>query len=128
RQVARRQGETAYGGGKGGTDELSALSAATAASARRGRVLRLDRVRGEPRRNGAQVLPDRPPAAPRGVRRVRVRRNQAGRRAMKWEQIASHWAEYKLNARRRWSRLSPEDLDAIAGDRARLLARIAELY
>ncbi len=47
---------------------------------------------------------------------------------MKWEQIASHWAEYKLNARRRWSRLSPEYLDAIAGDRARLVARIAELY
>jgi hypothetical protein len=47
---------------------------------------------------------------------------------MKWEQIAAHWGEYKLNAKRRWPRLSPADLDAIAGDRARLVARIAELY
>ncbi len=47
---------------------------------------------------------------------------------MKWEYIASRWGEYKLNARRRWPRLSLADLDAIAGDRARLVARIAELY
>jgi hypothetical protein len=47
---------------------------------------------------------------------------------MKWEYLAAHWNEYKLNAKRRWPRLSASDLDAIAGDRARLVARIAELY
>jgi len=47
---------------------------------------------------------------------------------MNWESIALHWGEYKLNARRRWNLLTSGDLEAIGGDRERLLARIAELY
>lgn len=47
---------------------------------------------------------------------------------MNWQHIKSHWSEYQLNAKRRWSRLSAEDLQAIAGERERLVAKIAERH
>jgi hypothetical protein len=47
---------------------------------------------------------------------------------MNWEHIAPRWSEYKWNARRRWSLLTPADLDVIAGDRGQLAAKVAELY
>ena len=47
---------------------------------------------------------------------------------MNWEHLAKRWDEYKLNARRRWPLLTPADLDAIGGDRERMVAKIAELY
>ena len=47
---------------------------------------------------------------------------------MQWKDIQSHWSEYKLNARRRWSRLTPGDLDAIAGRREQLVGKIREAY
>jgi uncharacterized protein YjbJ (UPF0337 family) len=47
---------------------------------------------------------------------------------MNWQHIQSRWSEYQLNAKRRWNRLSAEDLQAIAGDRERLVAKIAERY
>jgi len=48
--------------------------------------------------------------------------------SMNWQHIHSRWSEYQLNARRRWSRLSAQDLQAIAGERERLVAKIAERY
>jgi len=47
---------------------------------------------------------------------------------MNWAYILPRWAEYKLNARRRWPRLTRADLEAIGGDRERMLAKIGELY
>ena len=47
---------------------------------------------------------------------------------MNWAYIAPRWGEYKMNARRRWPRLTRSDLEAINGDRERLLAKIGELY
>ena len=47
---------------------------------------------------------------------------------MNWQHVERNWSEYKLNARTRWSRLSREDLDAIAGNRERLLRKICEAY
>jgi uncharacterized protein YjbJ (UPF0337 family) len=47
---------------------------------------------------------------------------------MNWDEIRRNWSEYKLNARTRWSRLTPEDLERIAGDREQLVGRIREAY
>ena len=47
---------------------------------------------------------------------------------MNWQHVERNWSEYKLNARTRWSRLSREDLDSIAGNRERLLRKICEAY
>jgi hypothetical protein len=47
---------------------------------------------------------------------------------MDWELIQSKWGRYKLNARMRWSRLSLDELDRIAGDREKLAGRISEAY
>jgi uncharacterized protein YjbJ (UPF0337 family) len=47
---------------------------------------------------------------------------------MEWKDIETNWSEYKLNARRRWSRLTLEDLDAIGGRREQLAGKIREAY
>ena len=47
---------------------------------------------------------------------------------MNWQHIQSRWNEYQHNARRRWSRLTAQELQAIAGERERLVAKIAERY
>jgi hypothetical protein len=47
---------------------------------------------------------------------------------MKWDDVERNWGEYKLNARTRWSRLSREQLDQVAGNRERLLKTICETY
>jgi hypothetical protein len=47
---------------------------------------------------------------------------------MRWELVERNWSEYKLNARARWSRLGHEELDRIAGNRGKLLAKICEAY
>jgi uncharacterized protein YjbJ (UPF0337 family) len=47
---------------------------------------------------------------------------------MDWKLIQSNWGQYKLNARMRWSRLSLDELDRIAGDREKLAGRISEVY
>ena len=48
--------------------------------------------------------------------------------AMNWEHVERNWSEYKLNARMRWSRLSRDELDRIAGDREKLVGKICEAY
>ena len=47
---------------------------------------------------------------------------------MKWERIERNWSEYKFNARTRWSRLTREQLDRIAGNREQLVGKICEAY
>ena len=47
---------------------------------------------------------------------------------MDWELIERNWSEYKLNARMRWSRISPGELDRIAGNREQLVGKICEAY
>ena len=47
---------------------------------------------------------------------------------MEWKDIETNWSEYKLNARRRWSRLTLDDLGAIAGRREQLVGKIREAY
>jgi uncharacterized protein YjbJ (UPF0337 family) len=47
---------------------------------------------------------------------------------MNWGRIERNWGEFKLNARTRWSRLSRDDLDRIAGKREHLVGKIREAY
>jgi len=47
---------------------------------------------------------------------------------MNWERIERNWSEYKLNARTRWSRLSRDELDRIAGNPEKLVDGICEAY
>jgi uncharacterized protein YjbJ (UPF0337 family) len=47
---------------------------------------------------------------------------------MNWDQIALEWAQWKGSAKQRWSKLSEEQLSAIAGRRVYLVARIQETY
>lgn len=47
---------------------------------------------------------------------------------MDWTNIASDWDHYRAKVKARWGRLSPADIDVIAGDRARLATTIREVY
>lgn len=47
---------------------------------------------------------------------------------MDWSKAASHWDHYRARVKARWTKLSPADLDAIAGDPARLAETIRVLY
>jgi len=45
-----------------------------------------------------------------------------------WELIESNWREFQRNAQSRWRSLSREDLESIAGQRAKLIAKLRERY
>ncbi len=47
---------------------------------------------------------------------------------MSWEQIQGNWRQFRGEAKRRWGELTDDDLDAIAGDRDRLLGKLQERY
>ncbi len=47
---------------------------------------------------------------------------------MKWDLVESNWKQFKGTVRARWGKLDDEHLDAIAGKRDQLLAKIQELY
>ena len=47
---------------------------------------------------------------------------------MSWERIGSKWREHGPRIRKRWDKLTDEDLSAANGDRDRLSARIQERY
>ena len=47
---------------------------------------------------------------------------------MEWHRIEANWAHYKVLAGQRWARITPEELDGIAGHRERLASRIHEIY
>lgn len=47
---------------------------------------------------------------------------------MDWARVQSNWDQYRSKVKARWARLSPAQLDAIAGDRAQLASAIREVY
>lgn len=47
---------------------------------------------------------------------------------MSWDRVQSNWKEHSPNIRKRWDKLSDDDLSASAGDRDLLAARIQERY
>ena len=47
---------------------------------------------------------------------------------MDWERISANWAHWKGRIRERWGRLTDDELDAIAGERERLVNRIQRAY
>jgi uncharacterized protein YjbJ (UPF0337 family) len=47
---------------------------------------------------------------------------------MDWDLIESNWREFQRNAHSRWTRLSREDLEAVAGQREKLVAKLRERY
>lgn len=47
---------------------------------------------------------------------------------MNWDTICTHWPQLTGMAKHRWSRLSGDDLRAVAGRRSDLVARIQERY
>jgi len=47
---------------------------------------------------------------------------------MNWDQIEGKWTEFKGHAKERWSKLTDDDLDRIAGRRDQLVGRIQQAY
>lgn len=47
---------------------------------------------------------------------------------MNWDQIERDWIQLRGRAKQRWSKLSEQQLTAIAGNRTHLLSRIRETY
>lgn len=45
-----------------------------------------------------------------------------------WPQIAGDWSQLGSKIRRRWDKLSDEDLEYMGGDRERTLSRLRERY
>lgn len=47
---------------------------------------------------------------------------------MNWSTIQGSWGEYKVAAKRRWARLSEQQLHGTRGDREYLSKRLQEAY
>lgn len=47
---------------------------------------------------------------------------------MKWDQIEADWKGFKPQAKNQWSKISEEQLNATAGKREKLSAKIQEVY
>lgn len=47
---------------------------------------------------------------------------------MNWDQIQGNWRQFKGEARRRWGKLTDDDLAVIAGDKDKLLGKLQERY
>jgi uncharacterized protein YjbJ (UPF0337 family) len=47
---------------------------------------------------------------------------------MGWDRIQSNWEDYKPRVRERWARLAPSEIDAVGGDRQRLIGGIQRAY
>jgi uncharacterized protein YjbJ (UPF0337 family) len=47
---------------------------------------------------------------------------------MEWDHIASDWQHFKGNALRHWRRLTPEQVDVVAGRREELASQIERTY
>jgi uncharacterized protein YjbJ (UPF0337 family) len=45
-----------------------------------------------------------------------------------WDKIQSDWDSFKPRVRERWARLAPSEIDAVAGDRQRLVGGIQRAY
>lgn len=47
---------------------------------------------------------------------------------MNWDQVKGKWKQFKGDAKRRWGKLTDDDLDVVAGNRDKLAGRIQERY
>ena len=47
---------------------------------------------------------------------------------MHWNRIEGNWKQFTANIKQQWSRLTDAHLDAIAGKREHLAAKIQEMY
>lgn len=57
-----------------------------------------------------------------------LKRNGAHTVRMDWDRIERNWHHFKANAKRHWTKLSDETLEAVAGNRDRLAGKIQEAY
>jgi uncharacterized protein YjbJ (UPF0337 family) len=56
------------------------------------------------------------------------RATRAGWPSLNWERIQANWQQYQDSVRRRWAKLTPQELAGIAGNRTALAAMIASAY
>jgi len=47
---------------------------------------------------------------------------------MNWDHIERNWKQFKSNVKEQWGRLTDDQLDVIAGERAPLAGKIQETY
>lgn len=47
---------------------------------------------------------------------------------MNWDQIKGQWTQMQGDAKRRWGKLTDDDLKMIEGDRDKLVGRLQERY
>ena len=47
---------------------------------------------------------------------------------MNWDQAKGKWTQMKAEVRKKWGKLTDDDLDVIAGERERLVGKIQERY
>lgn len=47
---------------------------------------------------------------------------------MNWDQVEGKWKEFKGNIREKWAKLTDDDLDAIAGNKDKLLGKLQQHY
>jgi uncharacterized protein YjbJ (UPF0337 family) len=47
---------------------------------------------------------------------------------MNWDYIEGNWKQFKGNVKQQWTKLTDDQLDAIAGKRATLAGKIQETY
>lgn len=47
---------------------------------------------------------------------------------MDWDRISGNWAHWRSRIRERWSRLTNDELDHVAGRRDQLVGRIQKAY
>jgi uncharacterized protein YjbJ (UPF0337 family) len=48
--------------------------------------------------------------------------------SMNWDQAKGKWTQLKGDVRKKWGKLTDDDLDVIAGERERLVGKIQERY
>ncbi len=47
---------------------------------------------------------------------------------MNWDQVKGNWRQFKGEAKRRWGKLTDDDLKTIDGDKDKLIGKIQERY
>jgi uncharacterized protein YjbJ (UPF0337 family) len=47
---------------------------------------------------------------------------------MNWDQLAGKWAQVKGEARRKWGKLTDDDMEVIAGSKDKFVGRVQERY
>jgi uncharacterized protein YjbJ (UPF0337 family) len=47
---------------------------------------------------------------------------------MNWDQIEGKWKQFKGSLREKWSKFTDDDLEAVAGNKDRLVGKVQERY